>query len=71
MLRKNVIVSLVGLFVLTLGVSVAARAESKQEIDVAVSDTLQHFTSANPAHTELLRKAAGPPGRHKNSLTTS
>src|SRR5258705_542077 len=59
MLRKSVIVSLVGLFVLTLGVSVAARAESKQEIDVAVSDTLQRFTSANPAHAELLRKAAG------------
>src|SRR6266850_1056807 len=59
MLRKNVIISLVGLFVLTLGVSVAARAESKQEIDVAVSDTLQRFTSANPAHAELLRKAAG------------
>src|ERR1700720_922200 len=59
MLRKNVIISLVGLFVLTVGASVAARADSKQEIDVAVSDTLQRFTSANPAHAELLRKAAG------------
>ena len=59
MLRKNVIVSLVGLFVLTLGASIAARAESRQEIDVAVSDTLQRFTGTNPAHAELLRKAAG------------
>jgi lipid-binding SYLF domain-containing protein len=59
MLRKNVLISLVGLFVLTIGASVAARAESKQEIDVSVSDTLQRFTSANPAHAELLRKAAG------------
>src|ERR1700719_4427189 len=57
--KKNVMISLVGLFVLTVGASVAARAESKQEIDVAVSDTLQRFTSANPAHAELLRKAAG------------
>jgi lipid-binding SYLF domain-containing protein len=47
------------LFVLTLGASVAARAESQQEIDVGVSDTLQRFTAANPAHAELLRKAAG------------
>src|SRR6202051_3690757 len=59
MLRKNVVISLVGLFVLTLGASVAARAESKQEIDVSVTGTLQRFTSANPAHAELLRKAAG------------
>ena len=59
MLRKNVVISLVGLLVLTLGASVAARAESKQEIDVSVSDTLQRFTNANPAHAELLRKAAG------------
>src|SRR5258707_5126451 len=59
MLRKNVSVSLVGLVVLTLGASIAARAESRQEIDVAVSDTLQRFTGANPAHAELLRKAAG------------
>src|ERR1700722_5492233 len=59
MLRKNLVISLVGLFVLTLGASVAARAESKQEIDVAVSDTLQRFTHAHPSHAELLRKAAG------------
>jgi lipid-binding SYLF domain-containing protein len=59
MLRKNVVFSLVGLLVLTLGASVAARAESKQEIDVSVKDTLQRFTSANPAHAELLRKAVG------------
>src|ERR1700682_5301550 len=59
MLRKNVVISLIGLFVLTLGAGVAARAESKQEIDVSVTDTLQRFTNANPAHAELLRKAAG------------
>jgi lipid-binding SYLF domain-containing protein len=57
--KKNVMLSLIGLFVLTLGASVAARAESKQEIDVAVSDTLQRFTHAHPSHAELLRKAAG------------
>ena len=59
MLRRNVVISLVGFLVLTLGASVAARAESKQEIDVSVKDTLQRFTSANPAHAELLRKAVG------------
>jgi lipid-binding SYLF domain-containing protein len=59
MLRKNFVISLVFLFVLALGAGVAARAESKQEIDVSVADSLQHFTSANPAHAELLRKAAG------------
>ncbi len=59
MLRKHIVISLVGLLVLTLGASVAARAESKQEIDVSVTDTLQRFTNANPAHSELLRKAAG------------
>ncbi len=58
MLRKNVVM-LVGLLVLTLGASVAARAESKQEIDVSAKDTLQRFTETNPAHAELLRKAAG------------
>ena len=58
MLRKN-LVMLVGLLILTLGASVAARAESKQEIDVSVKDTLQRFTNANPAHAELLRKAVG------------
>src|SRR5258707_7695471 len=59
MLRKSAVVSLIGLFVLTLGATVAARADSKQEIDVSVADTLQRFTNANPAHSELLRKAAG------------
>jgi lipid-binding SYLF domain-containing protein len=59
MLRKNVVISLVGFLVLTLGASVGARAESKKEIDVSVADTLQRFTDANPAHAELLRKAAG------------
>jgi lipid-binding SYLF domain-containing protein len=58
MLRKNVAISLM-LMVFTLGASVAARAESKQEIDVSVSDTLQRFTHANPAHGELLHKAVG------------
>jgi lipid-binding SYLF domain-containing protein len=59
MLRKNVVISFVGLLVLTLGASVAARADSKQEIDVSVSDTLRRFTHANPAHGELLHKASG------------
>ena len=58
MLRKNVVISLV-LLAFTLGASVAARAESRQEIDVAVKDTLQRFTQANPQHGELLRKASG------------
>jgi lipid-binding SYLF domain-containing protein len=58
MLRKN-LVMLVGLLILTLGASVAARAESKQEIDVSVKDAMQRFTNANPAHGELLRKAVG------------
>jgi lipid-binding SYLF domain-containing protein len=58
MLRKNVVISLM-ILVLTLGASVAARAESKQEIDVSVSDTLQRFTHANAAHGELLHKAVG------------
>jgi lipid-binding SYLF domain-containing protein len=58
MLRKNVVM-LIGLLVLTLGASVAARAESKQEIDVTVKETMQRFTNANPAHAELLRKAVG------------
>ena len=49
MMRKNAVISLMALFVLTLGASVAARAESQQEIDVGVSDTLQRFTAANPA----------------------
>src|SRR5260221_3396430 len=59
MLRKSAVVSLIGLFVLTLGATVAARADSKREIDVSVAETLQRFTNANPAHSELLRKAAG------------
>jgi len=59
MLRKNVVISLAALFVLTLGASVAARADSKQVIDAAVADTLQRFTGANPAHSELLGKAVG------------
>src|SRR5258708_29709541 len=59
MLRKSAVVSLIGLFVLTLGATVAARADSKREIDVSVAETLQRFTNANPSHTELLRKAAG------------
>ena len=59
MLRNNVVISLVGFLVLSLGAGVAARADSKQEIDVAVSDTLQRFVNANAAHAELLHKAAG------------
>lgn len=59
MVRKNAVISLMALLVLTLGASVAARAESQKEIDVAVSDTLQHFTAANPANGELLRKSSG------------
>jgi lipid-binding SYLF domain-containing protein len=58
MLRKNVVM-LIGVLVLTLGASVAARAESKQEIDVSVKAALQRFTNANPSHAELLRKAVG------------
>jgi lipid-binding SYLF domain-containing protein len=59
MLRKNFVMSLVGLVVLTLGGNVTARAESKQEIDVSVSDSLKQFTAANPAHSQLLHKAVG------------
>src|SRR5260370_19624893 len=59
MLRKNVVISLIGFFVLTLGAGVAARAESRQEIDVAVSDTLQRLLGPSAAHAELLRKADG------------
>jgi lipid-binding SYLF domain-containing protein len=50
---------MMGLFALTLSVAATVRAESKQEIDVAVSDSLQKFTATNPAHGELLHKAAG------------
>jgi len=59
MRRQYLAIPLVGLFVLALGASVAAQAESKAELDVAVSDTLQKFTNANPAHGELLHKSAG------------
>ena len=59
MRRKYFMIPLAGLFVLALGASVAARAESKREIDVAVADTLQQFTNANPAHHELLHKSVG------------
>jgi hypothetical protein len=48
MLRKNIVIALVGLFVLPLGASPAARAESKQEIDVSVADALQRFTTPTP-----------------------
>lgn len=60
MLRKNVVISLLALFVFTLGTSVAARAApSKQVIDTAVADTLQRFQEARPEHAELLKKAVG------------
>jgi len=59
MLRKNIVMSVVALLVLSLGASVAARAESKQEIDVSVSDALQRFTKADPGHPQLLNKAVG------------
>jgi lipid-binding SYLF domain-containing protein len=59
MLRKKIVITLVGIFVLTLGASVAARAESKKEIDVSVADALQRFTNAEPAHAQLLHKAVG------------
>ena len=59
MLRTKFVIAMMGLFVLTLSVAGVVRAESKQEIDVAVSDSLQKFTAVNPAHAELLRKASG------------
>jgi lipid-binding SYLF domain-containing protein len=60
MLRKNVVSSLLALFVLTLGAGVAARAApSKQVIDAAVADTLQRFKDARPDSAELLKSAAG------------
>jgi lipid-binding SYLF domain-containing protein len=64
-LRKNImfrtknVIAMMGLFALALGVSAGARAESRQEIDVAVSDSLQKFTNANPAHAQLLSEAVG------------
>jgi lipid-binding SYLF domain-containing protein len=59
MLRTNFVIAMAGLFALALGTTGIARAESKAEIDVGVSDALQKFTAANPAHGELLSKSAG------------
>jgi lipid-binding SYLF domain-containing protein len=59
MTRTKSVIAMAGLLALTLGSMSVARAESKEEINVAVSDTLQKFTAANPAHGELLSKAAG------------
>lgn len=59
MIRTKNVIAMVGLFALALGVSAGARAESRQEIDVAVSDSLQKFTNANPAHAQLLSEAVG------------
>jgi lipid-binding SYLF domain-containing protein len=59
MFRKNFLVSLLALVVVSLGASVAAQAESKSEIDVGVTEALKQFVAANPAHTELMNKAVG------------
>jgi lipid-binding SYLF domain-containing protein len=59
MIRKNIVITLVSLVVLTLGASVAARAESAKELDVSVTAALERFTNADPAHAELLHKATG------------
>jgi lipid-binding SYLF domain-containing protein len=59
MFRTKNVIAMMGLFALSLGVCAAVQAESKQEIDVAVSDSLQKFTSANPAHGQLLSEAVG------------
>ena len=59
MIRKHILMSLVGVFAFVLGAGVAAHAESKKEIDAAVSETLQRFTNADPAHPRLLQKAVG------------
>ena len=59
MLRTKIVIAMMGSLALALGVSGGVRAESAQEIDVSVSDSLQKFTDANPAHGELVRKAAG------------
>ncbi|HEV7610668.1 MAG TPA: lipid-binding SYLF domain-containing protein [Steroidobacteraceae bacterium] len=56
---KHTVVPLLALLVFALGASVAARAESKKEIDVSVADALQRFTNADPAHAQLLHKAVG------------
>jgi lipid-binding SYLF domain-containing protein len=59
MFRTKNMIAMMGFFALSLGVSAAVQAESKQEIDVAVSDSLQKFTNANPAHAQLLSEAVG------------
>jgi lipid-binding SYLF domain-containing protein len=59
MFRTKNLITMMGLFALALGVSAGVRAESRQEIDVAVSDSLQKFTNANPAHAQLLSEAVG------------
>jgi len=59
MLRTKFVIAMMGSFALALAVSGGVRAESTREIDVSVSDALQKFTDANPAHGELVRKAAG------------
>jgi len=59
MFRTKNVIAMMGLFALSLGVCAAVQAESKQEIDVAVADSLQKFTGANPAHTQLLSEAVG------------
>jgi lipid-binding SYLF domain-containing protein len=59
MFRTKNVIAMMGLFALALGVCTAVQAESKDEINVAVSDSLQKFTSANPAHVQLLSEAVG------------
>jgi lipid-binding SYLF domain-containing protein len=59
MFRKTGAISLAALLVLIAGASVVARADSKREIDVSVTEALRKFTDANPAHNELLHKAVG------------
>lgn len=59
MFRTNFAIAVAAMFALTLGTAGVARAESKAEIDVAVSDTLQKFTAANPQHGELLSRSVG------------
>jgi lipid-binding SYLF domain-containing protein len=59
MFRTKNLIAMMGFFALALGVSAAVQAESKQEIDVAVSDSLTKFTNYNPAHAQLLSEAVG------------
>jgi lipid-binding SYLF domain-containing protein len=59
MFRTKNLIAMMGFVALALGVSAAVQAESKQEIDVAVSDSLQKFTNANSAHAQLLSEAVG------------